>query len=198
MDLTFTILSLLTAVVSAIAACAAWRTAVTANRTSIQLANIEIARRHSELIPQFRATAHETSTAAWLTLELVGPAALDRLDEMSLEIRDDRAERLDAAHDLVPGDPLHSQIWGAYRFTPAVDGASADGRVVPPTAALLLGDSRRFQLERTVPPNGFTSPSWHNEYPSDSFRLSITSRSAGNAPWTVPITVKVRPPIQLF
>jgi hypothetical protein len=199
MEMTFAVLSLVAAMVSATAAWAAWRSSATANLTANRLATIEIDRRHSELIPQFAVTAKET-TAGYvvLTVQLVGPPALDRVDAIALTLRDDRVDRMASLINDADREERREQIWGPYRFSRDVDQASPGGREVPSKGPLALGDSRRFQLEKTHPPLTADGAWWSAEFPPSTFKLSITCKRSEDRPWTVPLDVDVTAATQVF
>jgi hypothetical protein len=92
-----------------------------------------------------------------LRVMLVGPPGLDRLDRLTVTIRDDHFRR--GEHQQIMGGPtteeIKAHIWGPYRFTPSTgpDDARADGigRTTVYDAQLPIGEELPFQLEHTVP-----------------------------------------------
>jgi hypothetical protein len=76
-------LSAFAALVAAVAAVGAWKAAVT-------LAAIERHRWHDDLTPKFEVRCRVTGgDRAELRVAFVGPPGLDRLDRMTVSIRDD-------------------------------------------------------------------------------------------------------------
>lgn len=130
-----------------------------------------------------------------LVVALDGPPALDRLDQLTVTIRDDTTD-----HRSVAGGPtdeqIAAQIWGPYRFTPGVDGADRTGRAVAPIR-LLLGDDRPFQLEPSTPPPWWTDPeAWRTEYAATPIRLAIRCcRRDNDHEWNVPLEIVPTPAV---
>ena len=120
--------------VAAIAAVGAWWAARSSSQASAAMTAIERRRWHADLTPQFELACRVTSgERATLRVALVGPAALDRIDRVTVRIRDDIPGRA----PVTPGGPtaeeIARQVWGPYRFVPGVDGADQDrplGRTV--------------------------------------------------------------------
>jgi len=128
---------------------------------------------------------------ATLRVALVGPAALDRLDRVTVRIRDDIPGRA----PVTPGGPtaeeIARQVWGPYRFVPGVDGADQTGRSVAPFG-LLLGDWRPLALERTPAPTWSSdATAWQRQYNDQPVRLTLACVREGDEPWTVPQEVRV-------
>src|SRR6185437_11233766 len=93
-------------------------------RRARALADIEQDRRHSEPTPRFRVRV-EPWTAGnnedlRLRIMLTGPTGLDRIDGLTVTIRDDHFRRGDGT--LTAGGPtreeVKAQVWGPYRFRP--------------------------------------------------------------------------------
>lgn len=197
MDLTFTVsaVSAGAAVVAAIAASGAWR----AGNRSAKLTEIELERRHSELSPMFGFGLDRSGGGrqSRLTVSLNAPAALGRLDEITMTIRDDvpdRAQLAVATGSTVPPEDVARQIWGPLRFVHGVDGGSSDGRTVTPFA-LPVGESRPFALEPTLAPPWSNSQAgwWENQYAGKPLRLTLECRREGYEPWTVKVEVPLEP-----
>lgn len=191
MDLTVAILGVVVTLIASIAAVGSWVAARHASRAAVTLTAIERRRWHTELTPRFNVSYTTSGERATLTVALVGPTGLDRLDEMTLSIRDDRPDR-----DTTTGQPsreeIAAQIWGPYRFVAGVDGADASGRHVPPIP-LLPGVRRPFALERTRPPP-WAGPDavawWGQEYQGTPLRLSMSCHRDGHDRWTVLVDVR--------
>lgn len=181
----------LAAAIAAIAAIASWRTARVSARVTKSLADIEVQRRHAELIPQFEIDTQRRSDDVILIYpRLVGPPALDRIDSLSLIVRDDT---IDHSLDILTGPTLEqvdATIWGPYRLTPGVDAATHDGRSSG-GYRLMLGDSRSFQFERTHPPSWTNDAWWNAQYGSAPIRLTLHCERDGYEPWNIPIEVKL-------
>lgn len=162
---------------------------------------ISEADRHDRLTPDFDVTlmpldsGPEEEEQMRLVIRLAGPIGLTHLDELRVEVRDDR-ERWPRG-----GGPTDSesraQIWGPYRFSLLVDGTTDGGRSVEPLAhqrsegTLSRGESIRLQMERTRPPRWYHpfEDRWRREQPADSpVRLQMACRS-GDHTWTVPVDV---------
>jgi hypothetical protein len=178
--------------VAAIAAVGAWWAARSSSQASAAMTAIERRRWHAYLTPQFELTCRVTSgERATLRVALVGPAALDRLDQVTVHIRDDIPGRA----PVTPGGPtaeeIARQIWGPYRFVPGVDGADQTGRSVAPFE-LLLGDWRPLTLERTPAPTWSSDATgWRRQYNDQPVRLTLACVREGDEPWTVPQEVRV-------
>jgi hypothetical protein len=187
------ILGLIATVVAAFAAVAAWLTARTSNRTARSLADLERQRRQAELIPQFVFGLKRTPDGGIaISPKLVGPPALDKLDRLTVTVRDDT---LDHSNNLAGGptpEQIAAQVWGPYRFIGGADGAPANGRSVAPIP-LLLGDDRVFNLEKTRPPSwsADTGQWWTGLYGEAPVRLTLLCERDGYEPWTVPAEVEI-------
>jgi hypothetical protein len=157
-----------------------------------EVATIATARRHDELTPQLKITCTEQyGDRAELHVTFVGPPGLGHLDEIRIEILDDRPDR-----QLIPGhradvsiEKFRQFIWGPYRFVHGVDGADAVGRTVTPFA-LDRGDGRPFVLDRSYHPYWYTSPeNWQQAQAGQPVRLRITCQTTGHEPSTIPCFV---------
>jgi hypothetical protein len=162
---------------------------------------ISEAERHDRLTPDFEVTltplsrGRDEGELMSLMIRLVGPTGLAELDQLRIEVRDDRERRaLPTGHS---DSDIRAQIWCPYRFTPMTDGATADGRSVEPLprqrseGKLPRGESIRVQMERTRAPHWYSSgeDGWRRDYPQNSpVRLRMTCRS-GDDTWTVPAEV---------
>jgi hypothetical protein len=184
--------SFFTAVASGAAAVAAVGSAVAAflaNRTSSALAKTERERRHTELTPEFQVWCDVISpNHLKLTLWLRGPAGLDKIDRLTVSIRDNK--RVSASPVGSPtSEQVDKQIWGPRRFSPHVMGASSDGRNAT-YLDLIRGDEAVFQLEKTPPGSwmmsGGTLEWWETLGISRAIKISIHCEKSGLEPWTVP------------
>jgi hypothetical protein len=150
--------------------------------------SLEVERRHTELRPRFRAELiREIRFLPFpvVTVVLLGPPELGRLDELKVTIRDSRRP---AAGWKEPGMPeatpkqMDEVIWGPYRF---FDGDDAMGRVAS-KEGMAVGDERRFNLVPTSP------PSWAPAEPEawqirvgTLLRLRLEARRDEWEPWTL-------------
>jgi hypothetical protein len=91
---------------------------------------IEQGRLHASLTPKIELTCEardRSGSLAELTLELTGPAGLDRLDEVRVRIRDDKPR------EPTPGSLQQEQnweqvIWGPYRIKSGLRDTDTYGR----------------------------------------------------------------------
>lgn len=196
-DLAVTILNTLATLVAAVAAVGAWRAARQSSRATNAMTATDRNRRHAELRPRFRVSCRATSEhRAQLRVELEGPSGLNRLDQVSVTIRDDIRGRAPAIAGGPTADDIARQVWGPYRFVPGVDGAGENGRTVAPVE-LLLGDWQPFALERTPPPYWYSSADqWRQQYTGAPVRLTLHCSREGDEPWRIPDEVRVDSPAQ--
>jgi hypothetical protein len=162
-------------------------------------AALEGDRRHAELTPQLRIQCRPASPGSdqyKLTVGLVGPIGLDRLDELTVTIRNDhpwRGQGTPLAGGPTP-EQVEAHIWGPLRFVPhtgpgadparGVPGADAAGRTTP-TGGLPAGEELPFFLEPTTPPRWShqTVQEWLKER-GTVLRLTFQCRRDA-ATWTV-------------
>jgi len=186
-NLTITILGLLISAATAIAAFGAWKAASAANRTATIVAAIERDRRHTELTPQFDITGGEQAAggSAVMRVVLAGPPDLDRLDSVTIMIRDDVPDRKPHVAGGPTAEEIATVVWGPYRFVPGTDGADELGRGVAPVA-LRLGEGTRFALEPSLAPHWVSDfASWRRDYEGTPVRLTLICEREGREPWTI-------------
>jgi hypothetical protein len=126
-----------------------------ANAAATKLADIESQRRHGELCPRFRVICepfNQGSDILRLRIMLVGPSGLDRVDRLTLAIRNDHFRRGEGHQQIMDGpteDEIKAHIWGPYRFLAAPDDARPDDarRMVVYTVSLPMGEELPYQLE---------------------------------------------------
>lgn len=185
-------LSAVAAVAAAVVAVLAWRAARAAATAATVLTQLEQGRWHNELTPRFTVTATaDPEGRVRLVVALDGPAALDRLDQLTVTIRDDNTDHRSRLAGGPTVEQIAAQIWGPYRFTPRVDGADRTGRAIAPIR-LLLGDDRPFQLEPSTPPPWAGDPvAWRAKYAAAPIRLAIRCcrRNDNDHEWNVPLEV---------
>jgi hypothetical protein len=192
------------AVAAVAAAWAAWQSrgaAREANLAATTLARIEEERRLAELTPVLElALARETGTVSpRLTVRLAGPPGLDRVDSLTVAIRDDSDRR---ARNALPGGPsaeeIRRHVWAPLRFVPdsGPDDARADesGRAVTYAHPLASGDSLIYLLEPTSQPRWGT---WNGNgwlaAVGTVLRLSFTMTRSGRGDWTLPCDLEMGP-----
>ena len=179
-------------VAAAMVAVLAWRAAREAATAATALTKLEQGRWHNELTPRFTTTATKTPEGrVRLVMALDGPAALDRLDQLTVTIRDDTTDHRSRLAGGPTEEQIAAQIWGPYRFTPGVDGADHTGRAAAPIR-LLLGDDRPFQLEPSTPPPWWAEDpeAWRAQYATAPIRLAVRCRHNDNDhEWNVPIEI---------
>lgn len=185
-----------TAGLSAIATWGAWRAAARSAKTANTVARIERQRWHADLTPEFSISIEPgEGDRATLSVRLVGPVPLKRLDEIAIQIiSSDDMERT----ARLPGSPaqeaLDAQVWGPYRFSYGPDGADVNGQTVAPFS-LRVGVGRPFSIERTRPPRWQEGQDvgrrWRDEWLNRPMRLLITCRHEEFEPWVVPFDVEV-------
>lgn len=184
-----------TAALSAVAAAGAWRAAHRSAKTAKTVARIEQERWHADLTPQFDIAIERGEGNQTLSVRLVGPLPLLRLDEIRIEI----VQSDDMSYTArTPGPPtqdeLDAQVWGPLQFTHGADGADHNGKTVAPFA-LEVGKGRPFSIERTRPPywqqGDDRDARWRDQWLNTPMRLVLTCQRAGFGVWVVPCEVEV-------
>lgn len=196
MDLTTT-LGIIATAVAAVAAVGSWCAATQANKaaeranaTADVLAQIERDRWHAELTPKLQVElTGALGGRAELKVTLSGPPGLDRLDRLSVSVRDDG----DDHHPVIAGrsdqeaQEASHVIWGPYQFVRAVDGASRDGRHASGEETVAQGDGIRRTMEETPAPSWVpATKNWQDRYKDKRVRLTFTCIREGHRPWTIP------------
>jgi hypothetical protein len=175
-----------------------------ANAAAGSLAEIERDRRHSELTPRFRIIVDPWGSGTdvrRLRVMLLGPPGLDRVDSLTVRIRDDHFRRGEGM--LTAAGPTREQvkahIWGPYMFTagtgPDQARANATGRVTEYDQALPVGEELPFQLEPTRPGSwmtGMTQQAWQDQR-GNVIRLAIVATHAEHGTWTLPCEIDLGP-----
>lgn len=171
-----------------------------ANAAAKTMAAIEHDRRHSELCPRFRLSCEPGppgSVVLRLHVRLLGPPGLDRLDGLTVAVRDDHFGRDEGPLlTQLTKDQVRQQVWGPYRITPLTGshGALADatGRTLAYKGHLPLGEELLLQLENTPPPpwSQMTPQDWRREQ-GTVIRLALEAEHTGHGAWTVPCEIDV-------
>lgn len=169
-------------------------------------AALDADRRHSELTPRFRIKAGPSnpgSDTLRLAVRLLGPPELERLDALTVTIRDDhpwRGQGTPLAGGPTP-EEVAAQIWGRWKCTPGtgpgadsvkgIPGADPTGRTTP-TGGLPVGEELPFHLVPTSPPpwSHQELDSWQQQVGS-TLRLRLECQRDGQPPWTLPCEVEI-------
>jgi hypothetical protein len=163
-------------------------------------------RRQAELAPRFRITCAQANPGVdsmSLVIRLLGPPELERLDGLTVVIRDDhpwRAQGTPLAGGPTP-EEVASQIWGRYRFTPGtgpgadsvrgIPGADPTGRTTP-TGGLPVGEELPFHLEPNMPPTWShqSLDAWQQQM-GPWLRLRLECRREGRPAWVLPCEMMI-------
>lgn len=166
-----------------------------ANATADSVAHVERDRWHHEMTPQFDVTITRLGPGtgqASLMLTFEGPPALESLDEVEIEIRDDGY-----THGVgLAGESeqeIADTVWGPYRFKPGIDHATANGRTSP-AVSLELGEWLKRAMEESFPPSWTDRESWRDRYAGQPVRLWVRCRREGYKPWTLTCNVQIADP----
>jgi hypothetical protein len=186
------------AVVGVVVAVAGVAAAFLTWQAAQALTRIEKHRWHADLTPEFDAGVDGDR----LVLAFTGPVGLDRLDEVTVTIRDEGG--VDRLGRVIAGGPtredVEAHVWGPRRFnTDAKDQALDDtGRSARPHLIRELGSWHPLVLVPSEPP-AWSAPtpqdrpaaikSWGEEYAGKPLRLLVTCRREGHEPWHVPLEV---------
>jgi hypothetical protein len=123
-------------------------------------------------------------------LELTGPACLDRLDHVTVRIRDDKP-RQPAPGSLQQEEHREEVIWGPYRIKSGLRDTDPYGRVHGPSP-LPKNEPYPIPLERSfAPPWQGDWKSWRDQYKNAPVRLEITCIRNGHEPWVLTPEVEV-------
>ena len=147
---------------------------------------IEKERRHAEMRPHFLVTCEAPSPGTdqrRLLIKLMGPGDLEKIDDLTVTIRDDSYFRLKPTPS--PGS-VGDHVWGPMRFVPGTGpgattrtgavGADSAGRTTE-SVGMPVGEEHIYQLESTRPPNDGTRTreQWQAEV-SSTLRIQIKSQ----------------------
>ena len=194
--------SLAAAVVGGWAAFQARSAAAEANAAARTLAEIERDRRHAELCPRLEVSWEPLHPGGkeylLLRVALLGPPGLDRLDRLTVRIRDDHPHHGEGTPRMggPTRDQIKAQIWGPYQFMPGAgpDGAQADitGRVTPYEKVLPVGEELPFDLQRTAPPSWVnrSSQNWRRDR-GTVLRITFDAQHTKHGSWTLPVKIDV-------
>lgn len=154
---------------------------------------IEHGRFHSGLTPKIELTCKardKSGTQAVLTLELTGPAGLDRLDEVRVRIRDDQP-RQPTPGSLQTEQHWDEVIWGPYRIKSGLRDTDPFGREHGPFP-LPKNEPYPIPLEHSfAPPWQQDWQSWRDQYQNAPVRLEMTCVREGQEPWVLTDEIKI-------
>ncbi|WP_124774363.1 hypothetical protein [Micromonospora inaquosa] len=140
---------------------------------------------------------------------LIGPPGLDRLDRLTVTIRNDHFSRGKGEHrqhlDGPTQDEIREHIWGPYRFTPGTgpDDAQADrkGRGTAYDAPLPIGEELPYQLEQTTLGHwmrSMTQQDWLHQQ-GTVIRLAFTAEHQTHGTWYLPCEIDTKTvPVTVF
>ncbi|MEV5653721.1 hypothetical protein [Streptomyces sp. NPDC052291] len=172
------------ALFSAVAGLAAYKTAREANRTAGAVAQIERDRWHTEMTPQVQLRFDTSGGAPHVVVKFLGPAPLTRIQTV-VRIRDDRERGSSQASGAPTAQQVSDVVWGPYRLRPGIDGADPQGRAVAPFELVHRGQTR-FALEPTPAPSWYPSAQmWRDDYDGTKLRLWVECSAQGHKPWTL-------------
>ncbi len=172
------------------------RAAEQANATAEAVAKVERERWHHEMTPRFDVTITRLgpdSDQASLMLTFKGPPALERLDAVEVEIRDDGYTHVANLASGPTQEEIDETIWGPYRFKPSIDRASANGRKVP-AVPVELGGWLKYTLEKSFAPTWSDTAYWRDRYGGAPVRLWVRCHRDGHQPWMLTFNVEVADP----
>jgi hypothetical protein len=155
--------------------------------SSEQVTAIEKTRLHHDLTPDLQISCKfpQSSDMATAELELTGPKGLDRLDEVTVRIRDDRPDPSANPGTSLTPEQVSAVIWGPFRLNPGVRDTDGLGREHGPFP-LPRNEPYKLSLEQSMVPSWWIDPGeWRRQYESAPLRLQLTCRREGYEPWTV-------------
>ena len=157
---------------------------------SEKLQSIETKRLHDDLTPKFKILCEPPrGGSADVTVELTGPAGLDRLDEVTVRIRDDMPDRSPRPGSGLSAEQFDAVIRGPYRFAAGIRDTDELGRQHGPFK-LPKQEPYLLKLEETIAPQWWIDPPlWRRKYEGAYIRLEVECRREGYEPWTVPVEV---------
>jgi hypothetical protein len=203
--------SAIAAIGSAVAGVGAWfaarRSAGSSERAADaagRLTAIESERTHRDLIPEFRLRLDEghqgVSDNGELTVELFGPAGLDFLDEVTIEILDEAGQD-HWARGFPDGFEKEAArfVWGPWEFNAGAAFQVADNKVTKPRRYSRVDGKNwdRLSLKRTRPGSWMTGTmpdAWQKQV-QGPMRLSVNCRREGYAPWYLLYEVSAQAPV---
>jgi hypothetical protein len=196
MDFWTPITAIGTVAAAGIAAWAAWQ----AKDAATKITRIESERHQTELRPRLRissAPLNPGSDTLRMRVALIGPPGLDRVDRLTVAIRNDHFLRGEGPYQERMGGPTREQIkahvWGPMRFTPGTgtgeSRADGTGRVTVYNGELPTGEELLFQLEPTNPPSWAPDGSYWKREVGTLVRLAFTAEHDEHGTWYLPCEI---------
>lgn len=152
-----------------------------------RVAEIEQGRRHDDLTPELDVECTLARDGiVQLTLELTGPAGVDRLDEVRVRVRDDRPGRKPSPALGLTDEQFAQAIWGPCRLNPDAENTDPIGREHGPFK-LLRNEPYPLHLEPSPAPSWWIDlEAWRRQVNKQPVRLEITCRRQDDPkPWVV-------------
>ena len=187
-----------TAIASAVAGVGAWLAATWALKSSSRaaaatasLSAIERDRRWTELTPKFRFTLTEGQNGiddeGRLEVLLLGPTGLDYLDEVVIQIVDEKGA---TGADSRPVEASETEaslvVWGPWEFSTSTNSQVSDKRTtVPRRYSRVTGKNwADLALNRTQPEHWMIdTPEMWRQQRIENLRLAITCRRGPYPEW---------------
>lgn len=184
------IASFMVAVVAVVIALASVRYTRAQAMEARKATTIEQKRWHADRTPELAVTCgRDQGDSVDVTVELTGPASLDRLDEVMVRVRDDIPGRKPGMGSQLTEQQISEVIWGPYRIRPGLAKTERNGRSHGPFA-LLKHEPYPIPMERTVAPS-WNGSRWREQYEDKPIRLEFTCVREGDDPWV--LQTEVRP-----
>jgi hypothetical protein len=166
----------------------------TANKIAAEASWLDV---HERLRPTFTALAKDLGNGqASLEIEFVGPDALERLDEMSISLRDDIPHR---EEEDIPGTTIQQRktwLWSLWKFKPSHHDPNG-GRHSDSETNVRLRETYAYDLVVTNDPRPGADhqKEWERLFDQAETRIEITSvlHTEGDQPdhmWKTPVTVE--------
>jgi hypothetical protein len=198
------VLSIVAVLAASVSAAYAKRQAASATPQAAEaekVTAIEQRRFHADLTPQITLSCEARDAdgrQAVLTLELTGPADLDRLDHVQVRIRDDMPDRKPTPGSLQAEEHWDEVIWGRYRIKSGLRDTDPNDRAHGPFP-LPKNEPYPIPLEESfAPPWQQDWQSWRDQYAHSPVRLETTCIRDGHEPWALRPEVKIHFPPQLM
>ncbi|MFD5559057.1 hypothetical protein [Kitasatospora griseola] len=162
-------------------------------RTAAEVARIEQQRWHRELTPELDFRLVPKGSDHWLlTVELTGPAGLDRLDRITLTVRDEAGvDHTPRTRDITP-EEVEAVIWGPVRFQPRVDHVREPGREAV-LESVDRGEPAVRAVDATVPPRWIDNlQDWQRRNDRLPLRLrAVCEHADHDQPWIIVTEIPV-------
>lgn len=149
---------------------------------------IEQKRWHAELTPELDITCTQDADNVTVTIELAGPPALDKLDQVIVRIRDDMPDRKPGFGSSLTPEQISEVIWGPYRIRQGLKNTDQNGRSHGPFV-LPKNEPYPIPMQRSIAPS-WNGNGWQEQYQGNPIRLEFTCTRDGDQPWVIPAEVR--------